>query len=225
MIRRDLETKNVSADFGDLVVCVVDVIRELGAEADADLAHFFRLFLIGEEADPAEDDDALDVQRPVVTLAVSFVHDAEGNLVAGLDRVELVSCFCAVEVDFAVCFVVPVADRQAVWIAVFSNYTEDAAVLPQYIGPEAKIRRAYITQGVEVEGAVTNSVLFTNARVGAGAKVIDSVLMPGAVVEEGATVIRALVADKVRIGKGATVGKKNSENILLVAEDVKGKEE
>ena len=104
-------------------------------------------------------------------------------------------------------------------------YTEDAAVLPQYIGPEAKIRRAYITQGVEVEGTVQNSVLFTNARVGAGAKVIDSVLMPGAVVEEGATVTRAMVADGVRIGRGQSVGKKNSENILLVAENIKGKEE
>ncbi|MCR5094003.1 MAG: glucose-1-phosphate adenylyltransferase [Lachnospiraceae bacterium] len=104
-------------------------------------------------------------------------------------------------------------------------YTEDAAVLPQYIGPEAKIRRAYITQGVEVEGTVQNSVLFTNSRVGAGAKVIDSVLMPGAVVEEGATVTRAMVADGVRIGRGQSVGKKNSENILLVAENIKGKEE
>ena len=104
-------------------------------------------------------------------------------------------------------------------------YTEDVAVLPQYVGPEAKIKRAYITQGVEVEGSVTNSVLFTNSQVGKGAKVIDSVLMPGAVVEEGATVTRALVADGVRIGKGAVVGKKNSENILLVADHVKGKED
>ena len=104
-------------------------------------------------------------------------------------------------------------------------YTEDAAVVPQYIGPDAKIKRAYITQGVEVEGSVTNSVLFTNVHIGKGAKIVDSVLMPGATVEDGATVTRALVADGVHIGKGATVGKKNSENILLVAEDVKGKED
>ncbi|MCR4764478.1 MAG: glucose-1-phosphate adenylyltransferase [Lachnospiraceae bacterium] len=104
-------------------------------------------------------------------------------------------------------------------------YTEDAAVVPQYIGPDAKIKRAYITQGVEVEGSVTNSVLFTNVHIGKGAKIVDSVLMPGATVEDGATVTRALVADGVHIGKGVTVGKKNSENILLVAEDVKGKED
>ena len=103
-------------------------------------------------------------------------------------------------------------------------YTEDTPALPQYIGPKAKVNNAYITQGVVVEGEVTNSVLFTGAQVGEGAKVIDSVLMPGAVVEAGASVTRALVADSVRIGQGAKVGKKNSEEILLVAKNVKGGE-
>ena len=101
-------------------------------------------------------------------------------------------------------------------------YTEDVSTLPQYIGKEAKIKRAYITQGVRVEGSVTNSVLFTGAVVGAGAKVVDSVLMPGVVVEDGATVTRALVAENVHIGKKAKVGSKGSEEILLVAENVKG---
>jgi glucose-1-phosphate adenylyltransferase len=101
-------------------------------------------------------------------------------------------------------------------------YTEDVSTLPQYIGKEAKIKRAYITQGVRVEGSVTNSVLFTGAVVGVGAKVVDSVLMPGVVVEDGATVTRALVAENVHIGKKAKVGSKGSEEILLVAENVKG---
>ena len=101
-------------------------------------------------------------------------------------------------------------------------YTEDVSTLPQYIGKDAKIKRAYITQGVQVEGSVTNSVLFTGAVVGKGAKVIDSVLMPGAVVEEGAIVTRALVAENVKIGKKAKVGSKTSENITLVAKNVKG---
>ncbi len=103
-------------------------------------------------------------------------------------------------------------------------YTEDVATLPQYIGPNAKINKAYITQGVSVEGQVTSSVLFSNVRIGAGAKVIDSVLMPGVVVEEGATITRALVADNVKIGKNAVVGDKKSEEILLVAKNVKGDE-
>lgn len=103
-------------------------------------------------------------------------------------------------------------------------YTEDVTALPQYIGPEAKIKRAFITQGCIIEGEVRNSVLFTGAKIGPGAKIIDSVLMPGVEVEEGAIVQRALVADGVKIGKEAVVGTADSEHIELVSKRVKGVE-
>ncbi|MEE1086779.1 MAG: glucose-1-phosphate adenylyltransferase [Schaedlerella sp.] len=103
-------------------------------------------------------------------------------------------------------------------------YTEDITTLPQYVGDEAVIENAYITQGCVVNGEVKNSVLFTSAKVAVGAKVIDSVLMPGASVEEGAVLTRVLVADGVKIGKGAVVGSADSENIELIAKDVKGVE-
>ncbi len=103
-------------------------------------------------------------------------------------------------------------------------YTEDIPTFPQYISEEADVKNAYITQGCVVEGEVKNSVLFTGARVGAGAKVQDSVLMPGAVVEAGASVTRALVADNVKIGSQAAVGNADSEHIELVAKNVKGVE-
>ena len=99
-------------------------------------------------------------------------------------------------------------------------YTDDAPALPQYIGPDASVENAYITQGVVVDGEVKNSVLFTNAAVAAGAKVIDSVLMPGAVVKEGACVVRSLVADGIEISAGAVVGNADSEEITLVAQNV-----
>ena len=94
-------------------------------------------------------------------------------------------------------------------------YTEDAT---------AVVERAFITQGCVIDGEVKNSVLFTGAKVAAGAKVIDSVLMPGAEVAEGAVVTRALVADGIKIGKNAVVGDAASENIELVAKRVKGDE-
>lgn len=103
-------------------------------------------------------------------------------------------------------------------------YTEDVTALPQYIGTEARIQNAYITQGCVIEGEVTNSVVFTGAKVRPGAKVIDSVLMPSAIVEDGAVVIRALVANGVNIGKGALVGSADSEHIELIAKRVKGAE-
>ena len=103
-------------------------------------------------------------------------------------------------------------------------YTEDITTLPQYVGNEAVIENAYITQGCVVNGEVKNSVLFTGAKVAAGAKVIDSVLMPGAVVKEGAVLNRVLVAGDVVIGKGALVGSADSENIGLIANNVEGVE-
>ena len=101
-------------------------------------------------------------------------------------------------------------------------YTEDVTTLPQYIGANADIKRAYITQGCVIDGEVKNSVLFTSTKVGTNAKVFDSVLMPNAIVEDGAVVNRVLVADGVRIGKGAVVGSIDSEHIELIANDVEG---
>lgn len=103
-------------------------------------------------------------------------------------------------------------------------YTEDTPALPQYIGPNAKIDKAFITQGCVVEGEVKHSVLFTGCKVGEGAKIIDSVLLPGVEVAAGAVVQRALVADNVKIGQDAVVGSADSENIELVSKRVKGVE-
>ena len=103
-------------------------------------------------------------------------------------------------------------------------YTEDTPALPQYIGSNARIDKAFITQGCIVEGEVSHSVLFTGCTVGEGAKIIDSVLMPGVEVEAGAIVQRALVADNVKIGQDAVVGSPDSENIELVSKRVKGVE-
>ena len=100
-------------------------------------------------------------------------------------------------------------------------YTEDATEIPQFIGPDASIDEAYITQGCHVEGAVRRSVVFTGANVGPEAQVCDSVLMPGSQIGRGAKVIRCLVANNVRIAPGATVGSAGSESITLVAHDVK----
>lgn len=103
-------------------------------------------------------------------------------------------------------------------------YTEDPTTPPHYIGPNADIKRSFITQGCMIDGEVKNSVLFTSAKIDTGARVIDSVLMPGVIVEAGAVVQRALVADGVRIGKNAVVSSPDSEHIELVAKRVKGAE-
>ncbi len=96
-------------------------------------------------------------------------------------------------------------------------YTEDVNALPQYIGADAVIENAYITQGSVVLGTVKNSILGTNTEVGKGAVVLDSVIQPGAKIGEGAKVTRCIVADDVEIAPGATVGSADSDHIELVA--------
>ena len=96
-------------------------------------------------------------------------------------------------------------------------YTEDVNALPQYIGAEAKIENAYITQGSVVLGEVKNSVIGTNCTIGKGAQVIDSVIQPGVTIGDGAKVVRCIVADDVEIAPNAVVGSADSETIELVA--------
>lgn len=103
-------------------------------------------------------------------------------------------------------------------------YTEDSNQVPQFIGPKGKVKDALITQGCKVYGEVRHSVLSTGSVIEEGAKVIDSVLLPGAVVKEGAVVTRAIVAGNVTIGSNVKVGSASSENIELVAKNVKGDE-
>jgi glucose-1-phosphate adenylyltransferase len=96
-------------------------------------------------------------------------------------------------------------------------YTEDVNALPQFIGEDAKIDNAYITQGSIVLGEVKNSIIGTGCEIDKGAKVIDSVIQPGARIGEGAKVTRCIVADDVEVAPGAVFGSAKSEHIELIA--------
>lgn len=96
-------------------------------------------------------------------------------------------------------------------------YTEDVNALPQFIGSDAEIENAYITQGAVVEGLVRNSVIGTNVRIEKGAEVVDSVIQPGAKIGAGAKITRCIVADDVEVAPDAVYGDANSDTIELVA--------
>ena len=95
-------------------------------------------------------------------------------------------------------------------------YSNDKNAYPQYIGENAIVSNAYITQGCIVEGEVENSVLFTNAVIKEGAIVNNSVVMENVVVGKGAELNRCIVQDDVEIPAGMKFGSDDSDNILLV---------
>ena len=99
-------------------------------------------------------------------------------------------------------------------------YTDDASATPQCIGSKAKINNAFITQGAIVNGEVNHSVIFSGVNIKENAKVTDSVIMNNASIGENVRLTRCLVADDVRIPDGMVLGKKNSEEILLVSKSL-----
>ena len=98
-------------------------------------------------------------------------------------------------------------------------YSNDKNALPQYIGKNAIVKNAYITQGCVVEGEVENSVLFTNAIIKEGANVNNSVVMGDVIVEEGAELNRCIVKQNVTIPAGMNFGSDDGDEILLITEE------
>lgn len=93
---------------------------------------------------------------------------------------------------------------------------------PQYIGADAVVENASITEGCEILGTVRNSVLGENVRVMPGALVEDAVLMGDTYVGADAVVRYAVIDRNVRIEAGAVVGKPKAEaaGITVIGEGV-----
>ena len=77
---------------------------------------------------------------------------------------------------------------------------------PHYIGSYADVKHSIVAEGCEVEGKVTNSVLFAGVKVEKGAVVKDSVVLPNTVIGADAVVNNIISDQNVTIGAGAVVG-------------------
>lgn len=101
-------------------------------------------------------------------------------------------------------------------------YSSNPSMPPHYVGPDAVIKRAMISEGAKVLGEVEHSVIFPGASIGKGAKVSNSVIFPGAVIEDGAVVNYAILAQDVTIKAGAKVEGKEGEISVIAENEVVG---
>ncbi len=90
---------------------------------------------------------------------------------------------------------------------------------PHFIGTNARVSACMVTEGCEVYGAVSHSVLFAGVKVEEGAVVVDSVIMPGSVIKKNAVVRRAIVGERAVVGEGSDVGEGGQSEIALIASD------
>ncbi len=77
---------------------------------------------------------------------------------------------------------------------------------PHCIGSDAAIRHSIITEGCQVLGSITNSVLSNSVTVSSGASVNYSILMPGCKIGKDAVIEYSIIGENACIGAGAVVG-------------------
>ena len=87
-------------------------------------------------------------------------------------------------------------------------YSKSPALPPHYMGRAAEVRNSIVSEGCEVYGKVTRSVLFTGAQIGENAEITDSIIMPNAIVGENAVIKKAIIAEGAVVGAGAVIGAK-----------------
>ena len=85
-------------------------------------------------------------------------------------------------------------------------YARNPGLPPHYLAQGSSVSNAMITEGCEVFGSVSHSVLFADVHIEPGASVVDSVVMPNSVVSSGATITRAIIAEGAVIGENCVIG-------------------
>lgn len=96
-------------------------------------------------------------------------------------------------------------------------YSDNVECPPQYVAQEAKISNAMINQGCNINGEVTNSILFSKVYVGKGAIIKDSIIMPEVYIEEGAVIEKAIIDSGMVIERNSRIGDSTGNEIVLMS--------
>ena len=96
-------------------------------------------------------------------------------------------------------------------------YTNTNDVPPQYIGPNASVKKSLIADGCRVYGTVRNTVLSHKVQIGEGSVVEDSVIMPNVKIGENVVIKKAMIAEGAVIEDNAIIKDENDE-ISVVSE-------
>lgn len=85
-------------------------------------------------------------------------------------------------------------------------YSRNGVLPPQYIGRNAKLKNATISEGCSIDGEIENSIIFPDVTVREGAVIRNSILMPGVTVEKDSVVEYAIIAADTTIGSRVCMG-------------------
>lgn len=85
-------------------------------------------------------------------------------------------------------------------------YSRNGILPPQYIGSNAKLKNATISEGCSIDGEIENSIIFPGVTIKEGSVIRNSILMPGVTVEQDSIVEYAIIAADTVIGSRVCMG-------------------
>lgn len=85
-------------------------------------------------------------------------------------------------------------------------YARNTAEPPHYIGENAVISNSIVSEGCNIDGKVTNSVIYHGSTVEQGAEIKDSIIMPGTKVGANSRICHAIVGWNATIGENCVIG-------------------
>ncbi len=104
------------------------------------------------------------------------------------------------------------------WRIFSRNYAEP----PHFIGDDASVSNAIVTEGCSIEGTIENCVLSNSVVIEKGAVVKDSIIMSGTVIKSGAVVNYSIIDSNSIILENAKVGepKEAASGIAVIGSDL-----
>ena len=104
------------------------------------------------------------------------------------------------------------------WRIFSRNYAEP----PHFVGEEASVSNAIVTEGCKIEGTIENCVLSNSVVVEKGAIVKDSIIMSGTIIKSGAIVNYSIIDSNSIISENAQIGepKENANGIAVIGSDL-----
>ncbi len=85
-------------------------------------------------------------------------------------------------------------------------YSRNMSLPPQYIGSEAVIRNSLVCDGCNVNGEISDSVIYSGVTIEKDVIIDHSVIMPGAVIKSGAVVKYAIIGEDCIIENNTKIG-------------------
>ncbi|MFA6866688.1 MAG: glucose-1-phosphate adenylyltransferase [Clostridia bacterium] len=85
-------------------------------------------------------------------------------------------------------------------------YSRNMAEPPQFVGDDAEVVHAMISEGCYVNGKVTNSIIYHGSTIEKGAEIKDSIIMSNTMIGANARISHAIIGWDCEVGENSVIG-------------------